>query len=113
MGNFDTFYTDTNGLEMQKRILNYRPTWDLITEEITTANYYPINQAIAIQDTSKDIQLTVMNDRSQGGSSLAEGTIELMQHRRLFYDDYRGVDEALNEKDSDGNPIQVDARYTV
>lgn len=30
--NFDnnnTFYSDSNGLEMQKRILNYRPTWDL------------------------------------------------------------------------------------
>lgn len=24
-----TFYTDSNGLEMQKRILNFRPTWDL------------------------------------------------------------------------------------
>ena len=30
--NFDnnmTFYTDSNGLEMQKRILNYRPTWNI------------------------------------------------------------------------------------
>ena len=27
--NNKTFYTDSNGLEMQKRILNYRPTWDI------------------------------------------------------------------------------------
>jgi lysosomal alpha-mannosidase len=27
--NNQTFYTDSNGLEMQKRILNYRPTWDI------------------------------------------------------------------------------------
>jgi len=23
------FYTDSNGLEMQKRVLNHRPTWDI------------------------------------------------------------------------------------
>lgn len=38
-----------------------------------------------------------MNDRAQGGSSLAEGRIELMQNRRIFVDDGRGVDQALNE----------------
>jgi len=27
--NNQIFYTDSNGLEMQKRILNYRPTWDI------------------------------------------------------------------------------------
>lgn len=26
-----TFYTDSNGLEMQKRIRDYRPTWDFIS----------------------------------------------------------------------------------
>ena len=27
--NHDTFYTDSNGLEEQKRVLNFRPTWKL------------------------------------------------------------------------------------
>jgi len=52
--------------------------------------------------------MTVMNDRSQGGSV---GTIELMQNRRLFHDDMRGVEESLNETDSAGYGIQVDALY--
>ena len=43
-----------------------------------------------------------MNDRAQGGSALAEGTIELMQNRRLFFDDNRGVEQVLNETDSNG-----------
>ena len=39
-----------------------------------------------------------MNDRSQGGSSLKSGEIELMLHRRFLIDDDRGVEEALNER---------------
>lgn len=45
--NNKTFYTDSNGLEMQKRILNYRPTWDIQKNynesyQNITGNYYPI-----------------------------------------------------------------------
>ena len=76
--NSDTFYTDSNGLEMQKRILDTRPDWDLITNEKESSNYYPIQQAIAIRDTNSTMQVTVMNDRSQGGSVLEGGSIELM-----------------------------------
>jgi len=55
--------------------------------------------------------MTVMNDRSQGGSVLQSGRIELMQNRRLYRDDYRGVEEPLNEVDSTGNGITVPATY--
>jgi lysosomal alpha-mannosidase len=43
-----------------------------------------------------------MNDRAQGGSSLAPGRIELMQNRRIPCDDIKGVNEFLNERDEDG-----------
>ena len=43
--------------------------------------------------------MTVMNDRSQGGSVIEDGAIELMQNRRLLFDDNRGVAEPLNETD--------------
>lgn len=52
--NAQTLYTDSNGLEMQKRILNYRPTWELDTDMTVSSNYYPINSAIAIRDTVVD-----------------------------------------------------------
>jgi hypothetical protein len=57
--------------------------------------------------------MTVMNDRSQGGASLAQGQIELMQNRRMFLDDGKGVDEPLNETDALGNGIIVSASYKV
>lgn len=36
-------------------------------------------------------------DRSEGGSSMQDGSIELMLHRRTLYDDSQGVGEPINE----------------
>lgn len=79
-----------------------------------------------------EAQLTLLTDRSQGGSSIADGSVELMVrpwgeggrhnvggggglhpitappnpppkvHRRLLYDDNRGVGEALSEDGRQG-----------
>lgn len=54
-----------------------------------------------------------MNDRSQGGSVIKNGRIELMQNRRLNVDDSRGMGEPLNETDANGNGISVPATYYV
>ena len=113
LNNNNTFYTDSNGLEMQERVLNYRPTWNLSTDEPVSANYYPINSAIVIQDTKKNYSMIVTNDRSQGGSVLENAHIEFMQHRRLFYDDARGVGEPLSENGTYGIGIQVQATYNL
>ena len=45
-----TFYTDSNGLEMQKRVLNWRQSYDFLSFEEVSGNYYPINSALAIVD---------------------------------------------------------------
>jgi hypothetical protein len=57
--------------------------------------------------------MTVLNDRSQGGSVVQKGRIELMQNRRLFKDDDRGLDAALNETDAYDNGISVPAKYKL
>jgi hypothetical protein len=117
--NNGTFYTDSNGLEMQKRILNYRSYYN-ITEKMyshnlqnITANYYPIDSAIAIKDVSSNRQFTVSNSQSQGGSSLYPGQIQLMQNRRIPCDDGKGEGDFLNETDSNGNGIRVPVTYHV
>lgn len=104
---------------MQERILNYRQTWDLVGlnyakwNDNITANFYPVNSAIQIRDKTKYKTFTIMNDRSQSGTSLTDGTIQLMQNRRLFADDSKGVGEALNERDENGDGMRVKATYYI
>ncbi|XP_066204247.1 lysosomal alpha-mannosidase isoform X2 [Saccopteryx leptura] len=102
------FFTDSNGREILERRRNYRPTWKLKQTEPVAGNYYPVNSRIYITDG--DVQLTVLTDRSQGGSSLRDGSIELMVHRRLLRDDERGVGEPLLEK---GAGLWVRGRHLV
>ena len=42
-----------------------------------------------------------MNDRSQGGSSLKNGEIQLMQNRRINSDDFKGMNSNLDEVNKD------------
>ena len=115
--NAGVLYTDSNGLEMQKRELNKRVFWN-ITEyngpggmHNVTSNYYPINSAIAIKDLEAGTQFTVMNSHAQGGASLQDGRIEFMQNRRIPSDDNKGEVDWLDEVDQYGNGIRVTATY--
>ena len=70
------FYTDSNGREMLKRQRNHRDTWKVDLKEQVAGNYYPINTKIAIEDEVH--RLAILTDRAQGGSSIFDGTVELM-----------------------------------
>ncbi|EDV98984.1 lysosomal alpha-mannosidase isoform X2 [Drosophila grimshawi] len=89
------FYTDSNGREMLKRQRNHRETWNVKLQERVSGNYYPVTTKIALEDTTA--RMAILTDRAQGGSSLQDGELELMVHRRLLHDDAFGVGEALNE----------------
>ncbi|KAK3086623.1 hypothetical protein FSP39_021156 [Pinctada imbricata] len=106
-----TFYTDANGREILLRARNYRPTWDFNNTEPVAGNYFPVSSRIYLQDTKRNIQLTVLTDRSQGGSSIQDGCVELMVHRRLVVDDNLGVGEALNETGADGQGLVVRGKH--
>lgn len=100
---------------MQQRVLDWRPTWNYNPEprQPVSNNYYPINSAISMKDITSKRQFTVMNDRSQGGTAMAPGTLELMQNRAAPTDDVKGVGEPLLEKDEFGRGIRVKATYYV
>ena len=93
-----TWYTDSNGKEMVKRVYNKRgpsyPDPYKISEPVA-GNYYPINALMSLDDGTNE--LAVLTDVSQGGASLADGELEFMVHRRVLQDDSRGVQEPLNE----------------
>lgn len=75
------FFTDANGRQMLKRKRDFRETWSLHMEEPVSGNYYPITTKIAIEDGSN--RLAVLIDRAQGGSSMVDGTVELMVRKRF------------------------------
>ena len=82
---------------MQKRVKDFRPTWNLTTSyEPVSQNYFPLN-ALATVTSSHGGMLSLVTDRSQGVASLQVGEMEVMVHRRLFCDDNKGVGEPLNE----------------
>ncbi|CAD8127927.1 unnamed protein product [Paramecium sonneborni] len=97
INNQKVFYTDSNGLSLQKRQINHRDSWKMTVLEPVSGNYFPVNGAIMIQDEQQACAL--LNDRAQGGSSLTNGAIELMLQRRLNNDDNKGVFERLDEQE--------------
>ncbi|XP_076898589.1 putative alpha-mannosidase At5g13980 [Bidens hawaiensis] len=109
-----TFYTDSNGRDFIERIRDYRADWDLDVNQPIAGNYYPINLGIYLKD--KKSELSILVDRSIGGSSIVDGQLELMLHRRLLYDDGKGVAEALNETVCVGNDcrgLAVQGKYYI
>eukprot|EP00054_Salpingoeca_dolichothecata_P017199 m.102565 g.102565 ORF g.102565 m.102565 type:complete len:992 (-) comp22348_c0_seq1:81-3056(-) len=92
--NSASFFTDSNGREMIERKINYRESWPFEVNEPVAGNYAPFTTQMHIQDNTR--QLSVITDRSHGGTSLNQ-SLEFMVHRRLLFDDHKGVSEALNE----------------
>lgn len=84
-------------MHLQRRKLNFRETWNLTVHQPISGNYYPINGVFLIENIDTNDAAAIINDRCQGATSLREGEIEIMIHRRILKDDARGVGEPLNE----------------
>ncbi len=83
-----TWTTDSNAYEMIDRVVNHRDTFKLNVTEPIASNVVNVNSVISIKDDKR--QFMVLNDRSQGGTSLDSGLIDIFVHRRLLGFDYPG-----------------------
>jgi len=108
-----TWWTDSNGRDSMTRVRDHRASFNFTVVEPVASNYYPVNAFIYTRDAGSGDVLSVVTDRSMGGSSMADGEMELMVHRRLQYDDARGVGEPLNETGLDGNGLIVRGLHRV
>ncbi|KAJ8951631.1 hypothetical protein NQ318_012301 [Aromia moschata] len=95
----DEFYTDSNGREIIYRKKNFRPTYEYTDEEPQSGNYYPVNTKISIKDD--EYEFAVLTDRSEGGTSLNSGEVELMLSRNLIHITNGGTGENLEELEYD------------
>ena len=105
-----TLFTDSNGRSMRIRQLNHRPSWNLNVTEPVSQNYYPLSSAYIEDNNSR---FAVVSERFHGGSSLGDGELEIMLHRRLVTDDRLGVAESLNELGSDGKGLITRGNFRI
>lgn len=107
MANQGVFLTDSGARQLLPR---QRLKTDMAEE--LGGSFYPVVSTIMLRDNSAQQNNTknaeavaILVDRAQAGTSLNEGEIELLVHRRQLRDDSFGVDEALNEPGEDGRGL--------
>nr|XP_037272965.1 lysosomal alpha-mannosidase-like [Rhipicephalus microplus] len=98
--NSEGFHTDGNGWRDMRRTVTFHKDKLPIP-----ANYYPVTSWIYIEDEAKDLQMLLIPDRSQGGTSLRKGHLELMVHRRHATTDELGNPEFLLESGGDNQAL--------
>ncbi|KAH6922527.1 hypothetical protein HPB50_015269 [Hyalomma asiaticum] len=108
LDNDGVFFTDSNGMFTVTRRVN-----DSLDPTSVASSYYPVVSWIYIKNHAEELQMTVIPDRPQGGTSFVQGTIELMLHRRYFIDDDLGVDEPLNDRGVNDEGIVVKGRHLL
>ncbi|XP_041984036.1 lysosomal alpha-mannosidase-like [Aricia agestis] len=81
------FYTDANGRQTVMRRRNLRGTYEPFNLDPIAGNIYPVTSRIYIDDTNNNMRFSIFNDRPQGGTSLHDGSVDVLLQRRILTDD--------------------------
>jgi hypothetical protein len=116
LGSGGSWRSDANCRESQPRQRNARGNWSAVGmgEEPVASNYYPA--ACLATLASSAVTLAVATDSAQGCTSLVDGQLELMVHRRMMHLDGREPlrrELPLNEPGVDGQGLVVRGRHWV
>uniref|UniRef100_A0A1I7TIL4 Alpha-mannosidase n=1 Tax=Caenorhabditis tropicalis TaxID=1561998 RepID=A0A1I7TIL4_9PELO len=103
-------FTDSNGRQVMERFFDGATSFEYHDTEPVAGNYYPITSFGYIKDEND--QLSIITDRAQGMVS-SNGVVEIMVHRRCFYDDHFGVEEALDEPGKDGTGLVAMGKHII
>ena len=98
--NKSIFYTDANGLEPMKRVVD---TFEYEESETVSngGNFYPVTSYISIKDKNNGKnKITLFTDRPQGGSGFLPGSVSLTLQRMSYGTDNKGLTENMYEKES-------------
>lgn len=112
MANEGIFMTDSGARQLL-------PRHKLRTEvpEQLGGSFYPVVSTIMLRNNAKSNKtaeaVAILVDRAQAGTSLNEGEIELLVHRRQLRDDHFGVSEALNEPGEDGRGLVTRGKHRL
>ena len=79
------FYTDLNGFKVVKRKAHRNVS--------IQSNYYPMSVFAFIQDNN--VRCSVISAQPVGVTSHVDGGLEIMLHRQVLSDDYRGMSELV------------------
>ena len=94
------FYTDANGLEPMKRIVD-NFDYEETTRPKTGGNFYPVTSYISIRDENGgNHKVTLFTDRPEGGSGFLPGSLSLTLQRKSYGTDNKGLIENMKETES-------------
>jgi hypothetical protein len=94
-------YTDSQGINMLKRIKDTRPNYKYEITEKITSNFYPITSVVSLHETeNENNMISIYSDRAQSVGVIEKGQIQIICQRFSTVDDWKGVGEPLYENSS-------------
>jgi lysosomal alpha-mannosidase len=94
-------FTDSEGINMMKRIKDTRPNYKYELTEKVSSNFYPITSVVSLYETNnKKNKVSIYSDRAQSAGFLDKGQIQLICQRFSIVDDWKGLGDGLYENSS-------------